>query len=136
MKYLSGKTVQSLVEERLHDFSLGGRSRFLPASSRMLSALADRIGSVPACQFAVRARRGVLVTCLIGLQLVPAFAWVFPEHRNITVLAVERLNPEQQALLQGRAGELHSRRHPPKAQGAAQLRFEQESPDSALPVQN
>jgi hypothetical protein len=42
----------------------------------------------------------VLVTCLIGLQLVPAFAWVFPEHRDITVLAVERLNPEQQALLQ------------------------------------
>ncbi len=44
--------------------------------------------------------RNVLMPCLIGLQLVPAFAWVFPEHRDIAVLAIQRLSPEQQALLQ------------------------------------
>ena len=31
---------------------------------------------------------------------MPAFAWVFPEHRDIAVLAVQRLDPEQRALLQ------------------------------------
>jgi hypothetical protein len=34
------------------------------------------------------------------MQLVPVFAWVFPEHRDIAVLAVQRLDLEQQALLQ------------------------------------
>jgi hypothetical protein len=34
------------------------------------------------------------------LQLLPAFAWVFPEHRDIAVLAIQRLSPEQQLLLQ------------------------------------
>jgi hypothetical protein len=43
---------------------------------------------------------GIFVVCLIGLLLLPAFAWVFPEHRDIAVLAVEQLNPEQRASLQ------------------------------------
>ena len=47
-----------------------------------------------------KTRKGVLIACLIALQLVPAFAWVYPEHRDITLLAVERLDPEQRALLQ------------------------------------
>jgi hypothetical protein len=42
----------------------------------------------------------VLITCLIALPLVPAFSWVFPEHRDIAVLAVQKLDPEQRALLQ------------------------------------
>jgi hypothetical protein len=41
-----------------------------------------------------------LTIALIGLQLVSAFAWVFPEHRDIAVLAVQRLDPKQQAALQ------------------------------------
>jgi hypothetical protein len=45
-------------------------------------------------------RKGALTIALIGLQLVSACAWVFPEHRDIAVLAVQRLDPEQQAALQ------------------------------------
>ncbi|HXJ93941.1 MAG TPA: hypothetical protein VMT20_13910 [Terriglobia bacterium] len=41
-----------------------------------------------------------VIACLIELQVVAAFAWVYPEHRDIAVLAVERLDPEQRALLQ------------------------------------
>jgi hypothetical protein len=47
-----------------------------------------------------KSRKLGLITCLIVLQLVTAFAWVFPEHRDIAVLAVQRLDQEQQALLQ------------------------------------
>jgi hypothetical protein len=41
-----------------------------------------------------------LLTCLVILQAETALAWVFPEHRDIAVLAIRRLSPEQQALLQ------------------------------------
>jgi hypothetical protein len=34
------------------------------------------------------------------LQLVPALAWVYPEHRDIAVLAIQRLDPDRQAQLQ------------------------------------
>jgi hypothetical protein len=34
------------------------------------------------------------------LQLETAFGWVFPEHRDIAVLALQRLSPEQQASFQ------------------------------------
>ena len=47
-----------------------------------------------------KTRKGALATALIGLQLISAFAWVFPEHRDIAVLAVERLDPQQQTALQ------------------------------------
>jgi hypothetical protein len=47
-----------------------------------------------------KTRKGVVVACLVALQLAPAFGWVFPEHRDITLLAVERLDPEQRELLQ------------------------------------
>ena len=47
-----------------------------------------------------KTRKGALATALIGLQLISAFAWVFPEHRDIAVLAVELLDPQQQTALQ------------------------------------
>jgi len=47
-----------------------------------------------------RFRVSALITCLIGMQLVPAFAWVFPEHRDIAVLAIQRLSLAQQSSLQ------------------------------------
>ena len=47
-----------------------------------------------------KARAVALVICLMALQAETAFAWVFPEHRDIAVLAVQRLSPTQQALLQ------------------------------------
>ena len=37
---------------------------------------------------------------LISLQLFPAFAWVFPEHRDIVVLAVQQLDHDRQTRLQ------------------------------------
>jgi hypothetical protein len=42
----------------------------------------------------------VCASSLTALQLLPAFAWVFPEHRDIVVLAVQKLNPDQRAQLQ------------------------------------
>ena len=42
----------------------------------------------------------ILMAGLIVLQTETGFAWVFPEHRDIAVLAVQRLDPEQQAMLQ------------------------------------
>ena len=47
-----------------------------------------------------KTRKHVVVACLVALQLVPAFAWVFPEHRDIAVLAVQKLDPDQRAQLQ------------------------------------
>src|SRR5579863_8073032 len=41
-----------------------------------------------------------LTLLLITLQIMPANAWVFPEHRDIAVLAVSRLDAERQAKLQ------------------------------------
>src|SRR5271167_3810920 len=55
---------------------------------------------MPGRFLAAKSRMGVLLACLVALQLLPALAWVFPEHRDITVLAVERLDPEKRALLQ------------------------------------
>ena len=47
-----------------------------------------------------KTRKSVLIACLIASQLDPAFAWVFPEHRDIAVLAIQRLDPERRELLQ------------------------------------
>ena len=41
----------------------------------------------------------LLATCLSMLQPVTALAWLYPEHRDITVLAVQRLEPAARALL-------------------------------------
>jgi len=56
--------------------------------------------------FAARGyRRGnplkvALVFLLVWLQAFPAFAWVFPEHRDIAVLAVQRLDADRQSELE------------------------------------
>lgn len=72
----------------------------MSADSQMLPSLRRERKSLPERILAARTRKGVLTVCLIALQLGPAFAWVFPEHRDIAVLAVQRLDPEQLALLQ------------------------------------
>ena len=48
----------------------------------------------------IPARKLLLATCLGVLQPVTALAWVYAEHRDITVLAVQRLEPAQRALLE------------------------------------
>jgi len=48
----------------------------------------------------IRSRNSIAAVCSIALLLVHAFAWIFPEHRDIAVLAVRQLNPEQRAFLQ------------------------------------
>jgi hypothetical protein len=48
----------------------------------------------------IPARTLLLATCLAVLQPVTALAWVYSEHRDITVLAVQRLEPAPRALLE------------------------------------
>jgi hypothetical protein len=48
----------------------------------------------------IPARTLLLATCLGVLQPVTALAWVYSEHRDITVLAVQRLEPAPRALLE------------------------------------
>jgi hypothetical protein len=47
-----------------------------------------------------RVRSSSLIASLVLLQLLPALAWVFPEHRDIAVLAIQRLDADRQAQLQ------------------------------------
>src|ERR1035438_1327619 len=44
--------------------------------------------------------RSALVLILVSLQVFPASAWVFPEHRDIAALAVQKLDADRQARLQ------------------------------------
>jgi hypothetical protein len=44
--------------------------------------------------------RSALVLMLVSLQVFPASAWVFPEHRDIAALAMQKLDPNRQARLQ------------------------------------
>src|ERR1039458_8914515 len=44
--------------------------------------------------------RSALVLLLVSLQVFPASAWVFPEHRDIAALAVHMLYADRQARLQ------------------------------------
>ena len=48
----------------------------------------------------IPARTLLLATCLGVLQPVTALAWVYAEHRDIMVLAVQQLEPAQRALLE------------------------------------
>jgi hypothetical protein len=52
------------------------------------------------CPARLKTPKLILFIGLLELQALTAFAWVFPEHRDIAVLAVQRLDPEQQAMLQ------------------------------------
>jgi hypothetical protein len=49
-----------------------------------------------------------LILCLVLLQVFPAYAWVFPEHRDIAVLAEQRLDSDRQAQLQALWSEARS----------------------------
>jgi hypothetical protein len=44
--------------------------------------------------------RSALVLFLVSLQVFPASAWVFPEHRDIAALAMQKLDADRQARLQ------------------------------------
>jgi len=44
--------------------------------------------------------RSALVLLLVSLQVFPASAWVFPEHRDIAALAIGKLDADRQARLQ------------------------------------
>jgi hypothetical protein len=44
--------------------------------------------------------RLLLLGASLACATVPAFAWVYPEHRDIAVLGVERLDPERKALFE------------------------------------
>jgi hypothetical protein len=48
----------------------------------------------------LRLLRSILVVLLVSLQVFPAFAWVFPEHRDIAALAMQKLDPDRQDRLQ------------------------------------
>lgn len=60
----------------------------------------------------IAGRRGQVKTALtlllVSLEVLPGNAWVFPEHRDITVLAVQRLDAERQAKLQALWAEARS----------------------------
>ena len=49
-----------------------------------------------------------LIFLLVLLQVFPAYAWVFPEHRDIAVLAVQRLDSDRQVQLQALWSEARS----------------------------
>jgi len=44
--------------------------------------------------------RLTLALCIVPLLLEAAFSWVYPEHRDIAVLGLEKLDPAQRATLQ------------------------------------
>jgi hypothetical protein len=44
--------------------------------------------------------RSALALLLLALQVFPASAWVFPEHRDIAALAMQKLDADRQARLQ------------------------------------
>jgi hypothetical protein len=41
-----------------------------------------------------------MVACFASLPALSAFAWLYPEHRNVTLLAIEMLTPEQRLVLE------------------------------------
>jgi len=77
-----------------------GRGTFIPVAGPKAHVALPREEKSPGRTLAAKTGKGVLIACLVALPLVPAFAWVYPEHRNISLLAVERLDPEQRELLQ------------------------------------
>jgi len=51
------------------------------------------VGCFPAARFLVCQ---ALLACVLATT---SYAWIYPEHRDITVLAIQRLNPERRAIL-------------------------------------
>ena len=64
-----------------------------PATRRLIESFGRQViqRSVP---------RSALVLLLVSLQVCPASAWVFPEHRDIAALAIQKLDLDRQARLQ------------------------------------
>ena len=79
----------------MRSVSAGVRDRRLlkPATLRVIEQFAGRMRQR-------KFLRSTLVLFLISLQVFPAFAWVFPEHRDIAALAVQKLDADRQASLQ------------------------------------
>jgi len=44
-------------------------------------------------------RQFVLAISIIALAPTTMYAWLYPEHRDITLLALETLKPEQRSVL-------------------------------------
>ena len=45
-----------------------------------------------------RSLRPLLALTLLGALSLPAYAWIYPEHRDLNILAVQRLDPERRAV--------------------------------------
>src|ERR1700690_1903428 len=75
--------------------SVRGRDDRLPkpATRRLIEAFARQL--IPR-----NLLRSALVLLLGSLQVFPASAWVFPEHRDIAALAMQKLDSDRQARLQ------------------------------------
>lgn len=75
--------------------SAKGRDSSLPkpATRRLIEAFARQL--IPR-----NFLRSALVLFLVSLQVFPASAWVFPEHRDIAALAMQKLDADRQARLQ------------------------------------
>lgn len=59
------------------------------------------------CSFGVRpspfwaiVRSSLYAVCVCLLPLTSAFAWLYPEHRDITLLAINTLGPDRRAVLE------------------------------------
>jgi hypothetical protein len=63
------------------------------------SATSQLIESIRGHRLQCNLLKSLLVFSLVLLQVLPAFAWVFPEHRDIAVLAVQHLDSDRQARL-------------------------------------
>ncbi len=65
----------------------------MPATRRLIESCARQVIQVDFL-------RSALVLLLVSLQVFPASAWVFPEHRDIAALALQKLDADRQARLQ------------------------------------
>jgi hypothetical protein len=72
------------------------------------------------------ALKPALILILVSLQAFPVFAWVFPEHRDITVLAVRRMDSDRQTQLQALWSEA---RHGHEARLCAQMADPTQAPN-------
>lgn len=64
-----------------------------PATRRLIHSFAQQL-------IQPHLLRSTLVLLLVSLQVLPASAWVFPEHRDIAALALQTLDSDRQARLQ------------------------------------
>lgn len=77
-----------------------GLLRLLPSSRHLFRVLLAWNTQVARQLIHRNVVRSALVLLLVSLQVFPASAWVFPEHRDIAALAVQKLDADRQARLQ------------------------------------